>query len=82
MCVVSYLLKLLVLLHVFPGGVACALCLFLEGLVGGHECGLLGKKTGQASQQPEGKKQGGLIYKPTQLSRNGGSIFILKYDPK
>lgn len=52
-CVYSYLLKLLVLLHVLPGGVARALCLFLEGLVGGHERGLLGKKAGQTSQQTE-----------------------------
>lgn len=47
-----YLLKLLVLLHVFPGGVTRTLRLFLEGQVGGHERGLLGKEADQTSQQP------------------------------
>lgn len=49
----THLLQLLVLLHVPLGGVVGSLSLLLEGLVGGHECGLLGQQRGQAPQNPK-----------------------------
>lgn len=70
-----HLLKQLILVHVLFGGHAGALCLFFEGLIGGHEWGLLGKQGGNPTQQPAHKQKSG--QRRTGLFLNRSPIFCL-----
>lgn len=79
LCVrVYHLLQQVVLLHVLLGGGAGALCLLLEGFVGGHERSLLGEQRRQTTQQPATQIRAGLW--AGDLAEARLRIFSTKFD--